>query len=1000
MSDEIERLLVRVEANAVAFEGQMKRVNRALYGSSAETRKTLDRIKRDTASAAPQMFKPIGDSFRRELAGMAGPLAAIFSAAEVTKMADEWTDMTGRMRLAVDAGTDVEDAMGRIADMAVRTYSSLENTSEGFFRNAGMMRELGYSTDQTLDYIEALNNALVVSGAKGARAESVISAVSKAMSKGKLEGDNLNTVIESGGRVSELLAEKLGVTTLQLAKLGKDGKITGRVMYDALSGNLEKLRAEAELMPASVADAFQNLRTELVKFIGQTDQSLGASQKLAAAITAVGQNLDLVTKLAGALAAIMGVRFVLAMTAGSGAMLANSLASARLIMFQTAMTASMTGTTRAAVLSTAAMRGFTAALVANPVGAALVGIMAVSAGIMGLASAARKAQDNIETFDAAMAESNRVLAEAREHTDKAAASTKSIGDKSAQAVAGVMGLCDATGKLADETFRLADAQAEAARTAILDRIAKNRVEIADRSAPGLWTRVGEAAGMKYTDGPHKGRYAKDVREEQIKALEQQNAGLMAASIEMGLADGAKWTNRPRATATTTDSDPKKPKKASGPTPAELAAQRQMLDLQAEIELLRAQGQRVAADAKQDQLDTLNLTEQYEKAGFANAKAKAEAHVKALATAREANRVAEEAAELAEGEARAARLTNDFMLDMLDTQEQLALTDRDALDIRRQILAIRQAERRAALEAAAADKDATEAERAAARAALASLPTLEKNENRALDGSSQGAGDAKGIVADLRAPENAVERAREAYAEIDRMRQEDVISEQEAALAKAQIDADLREQRLAGTQTMLGALATLQNSSNKKLAALGKAAAIAQATIDGVLAVQKALASAPPPMNFIQAAVVGAVAAANVASIAGMADGGLVRGPGGPREDKVLRRLSNGEFVVNAKATSQNRALLEAMNNGQRIPGLAGGGLVGRANAAAASLGSARSGSSSSFSYSPTIDARGADGAAVARLERLMAEERRNLPNVIMGVVGKKAKYRLGKNAEA
>jgi|GEM_PF-5922753 len=651
--------------------------------------------------------------------------------------------------------------------------------------------------------------------------------------------------------------------------------------------------------------------------------------------------------------------------------------------------------TRAAMLSTAAMRGFTAALVANPVGAALVGIMAVSAGIMGLASAARKAQDNIETFDAAMAESNRVLAEAREHTDKAAASTKSIGDKSAQAVAGVMGLCDATGKLADETFRLADAQAEAARTAILDRIAKNRVEIADRSAPGLWTRVGEAAGMKYTDGPHKGRYAKDVREEQIKALEQQNAGLMAASIEMGLADGAKWTNRPRATSASTESDPKKPKKASGPTPAELAAQRQMLDLQAEIELLRAQGQRVAADAKQDQLDTLNLTEQYEKAGFANAKAKAEAHVQALATAREANRVAEEAAELAEGEARAARLTNDFMLDMLDTQEQLALTDRDALDIRRQILAIRQAERRAALEAAAADKEATEAERAAARGALANLPKLERNESRALDGSTEGARDVKGIVADLRAPENAVERAREAYAEIDRLRQEDVISEQEAALAKAQIDADLREQRLAGTQTMLGALATLQNSSNKKLAALGKAAAIAQATIDGVLAVQKALASAPPPMNFIQAAVVGAVAAANVASIAGMADGGLVRGPGGPREDKVLRRLSNGEFVVNAKATAQNRSLLEAMNNGQRVPGLASGGLVGRADAAAASLGSVRSSSSSSFSYSPTIDARGADLAAIERLRQVMDEDRASFAERVNGVREKRARYRLG-----
>jgi hypothetical protein len=148
------------------------------------------------------------------------------------------------------------------------------------------------------------------------------------------------------------------------------------------------------------------------------------------------------------------------------------------------------------------------------------------------------------------------------------------------------------------------------------------------------------------------------------------------------------------------------------------------------------------------------------------------------------------------------------------------------------------------------------------------------------------------------------------------------------------------------------------------------------------------------MNFIQAAVVGAVAAANVASIAGMANGGIVTGPGGPREDKVLRRLSNGEFVVNAKATSENRALLEALNSG-KVPRLANGGLVGRANAAAASLGSARAGSSSSFSYAPTIDARGADLAAIERLRQVMDEDRANFAANVNGVREKRARYKLG-----
>jgi hypothetical protein len=57
-----------------------------------------------------------------------------------------------------------------------------------------------------------------------------------------------------------------------------------------------------------------------------------------------------------------------------------------------------------------------------------------------------------------------------------------------------------------------------------------------------------------------------------------------------------------------------------------------------------------------------------------------------------------------------------------------------------------------------------------------------------------------------------------------------------------------------------------------------------------------------------------------------ANGGIVRGPGGPKSDSVPAYVSPGEFVVNAAATAKNRGLLEAINNG--IVGFANGGYVG------------------------------------------------------------------------
>lgn len=67
-----------------------------------------------------------------------------------------------------------------------------------------------------------------------------------------------------------------------------------------------------------------------------------------------------------------------------------------------------------------------------------------------------------------------------------------------------------------------------------------------------------------------------------------------------------------------------------------------------------------------------------------------------------------------------------------------------------------------------------------------------------------------------------------------------------------------------------------------------------------------------------------------------ADGGFISGPGGPRDDKIAARLSNGEFVINAASTAKHRAVLEAIN-ADRIPKFADGGLVGGAGSTAAPM---------------------------------------------------------------
>ncbi|WP_421565907.1 tape measure protein [Ochrobactrum sp. EDr1-4] len=347
MATDVERLVVAMEARTAAFE---KALNRS-YSQAAKQSNQIERRFRDMNKNIESVFSRggISSAIKKDLEasvaavssaeaklsqsttsmkGMMTGLAGIFAARELVTMADSWSDVSARVGIAVGEMSEAPAVMERLYNLAQDTYSGFQQTAESFIANSTALKELGYNTNQQLDYTEALNNALVVSGAKGDRATSVTNALSKAMAAGKLSGDGLNTIIETGGRVAEVLAAELGVGVNALRDVGAQGKITSQVIYSALTKRMEQLADQAGSMPATIGDALQQIQNAALKSVGALDQTGKVSEKLSGLLGGVAKNMDTVAVAGVAMAAAFGARQIGNATTSLGGYTRTTIAAA------------------------------------------------------------------------------------------------------------------------------------------------------------------------------------------------------------------------------------------------------------------------------------------------------------------------------------------------------------------------------------------------------------------------------------------------------------------------------------------------------------------------------------------------------------------------------------------------------------------------------------------------------------------------------------------------
>ena len=271
---------------------------------------------------------------RNQLLAFAGVSSLAQSVQSVAQLADQWANLKARLQLALGAQTDINQAMADVQGVAQRTYTSLEATATLYGKIAAAGKEMGISQQQVLALTETINQSVQLSGASAQASEAALTQLNQALQSGVVRGDEFNSIMEQAPRLSQAMADGLGVPIGALRGMAEQGQLTSARVIAALQSQSEAINREFGSLPVTIGRAVQNLQTEWLKFVGTLDSSTGASSAVADGITALATHLDDLARVAGLAGAALVVSFAAqaatAMRTAAAEMLATGGAAALL----------------------------------------------------------------------------------------------------------------------------------------------------------------------------------------------------------------------------------------------------------------------------------------------------------------------------------------------------------------------------------------------------------------------------------------------------------------------------------------------------------------------------------------------------------------------------------------------------------------------------------------------------------------------------------------------
>lgn len=286
--------------------------------------------------------------------GLVGAFAGLSAVKGLATLSDDVSAITARLDMMNDGLQTTAELNDMVYQSAMRARGSYIEMGN-FVAKLGTLASEAFNSNQELVlFAEQVNKQMALSRTTTGEAQAAMLQLSQALSSGRLQGDELRSIMEQVPMLAQTIAKHLGVSVGEMRNLASEGKITATVVKNAILGAAQETNAAFEDLPMTWGQVWTMAKNIAIK-------ALNPVLKL---ISALANNIEIVAPLVLGLAGAFAVYTIAA-----------------------------NGAAVAAKIWAAAQAALNAVMALNPVFLIIMGVILLIAIIYAVVAAINKAKD-------------------------------------------------------------------------------------------------------------------------------------------------------------------------------------------------------------------------------------------------------------------------------------------------------------------------------------------------------------------------------------------------------------------------------------------------------------------------------------------------------------------------------------------------------------------------------------------------------------------------------